>query len=413
MHPRFSQTRIESALADTPVVLVNGPRQAGKSTLVRQLSEAARVPYRTMDDATTLAAAAADPEGFVAALAPAVALDEVQKAPGLFSAMKRSVDLDRRAGRFLVTGSANVLLLPSLADSLAGRMEIISLLPLSQGELRGQRETFIDWMFSGDDPPTLNRETDAPPLEDTVLAGGYPEALSRPAGDRRIAWHEAYLTAILQRDVRDLANIQGLTDLPRLLAMLAARQGSLLNVSDVARGCGLPLTSVQRYLTLLQTVFLFAPLPAWYVNLEKRLVKAPKVHLVDTGLAAYLNGTDPARATADPSGFGHLLEGFVVGEIRKQLSWSSTRATPHHFRTGTGQEVDLILETRDGRVAGIEVKNSATLGPRDYQGLAALDAACKGRLARGIVLYRGRDVVPHGKFWAMPVDALWRTTTGR
>lgn len=408
MVPRFLRARIEAALADTPVVLVNGPRQSGKSTLVRALADAARVPYHTLDDATVLSSAASDPEGFLSAQPAAVAIDEVQKASALFPAMKAAVDRDRRGGRFLVTGSANVLLLPDLADSLAGRMEVVSLLPLSQGELRGRREGFIDWAFGGEAPPAFADVPDAPDLIDAVLAGGYPEALARTTPERRTAWHEAYLTAVLQRDVRDLANIQGLTDLPRLLALLAARQGALLNVSDVARGCGLPVTSVQRYLTLLQTVFLFTPLPAWFVNLEKRLTKAPKVHLVDTGLTAFLAGYDNTRLAADPAYFGRLLEGFVVGEVRKQLTWASIAATPHHFRTAAGQEVDLVLEARDGRVVGIEVKASASVSPRDFQGLTSLEDAAGGRLVRGIVLYRGRSPVPFGRHWALPVDALWR-----
>ncbi|MBL8535016.1 MAG: ATP-binding protein [Betaproteobacteria bacterium] len=408
MFPRFVQSRVEAALADTPVVLVNGPRQSGKSTLVRMLADAAGVSYRTLDNATTLAAATDDPEGFVSALSPAVALDEIQKAPRLFPAIKQAVDADRRGGRFLVTGSANVLLLPSLADSLAGRMQIVSLLPLSQGELRGRRERFVEWAFGEEGPPDIPEDAGAPGLADIVLAGGYPEVLTRPEADRRQAWHDSYLTAVLQRDVRDLANIQGLGDMPRLLTLLAARTGSLLNVSDVARSCGLPLSTLQRYLTLLETVFLFSPLPAWFVNIEKRLTKAPKVHLVDTGLAGFLMGIDADRVRRDPAAFGHLLEGFVLSEIRKHLSWSRVAAKPYHFRTASGQEVDIVLESRDGRVVGVEVKNSATVGPRDFHGLSALSDACGERFVRGIVLYRGRDVVPFGRFWAMPVEALWQ-----
>jgi predicted AAA+ superfamily ATPase len=407
MFRRNLQSRLETALADTPVVLVNGPRQSGKSTLVRQLADAAGVPYRTMDDATVLAAAMADPDGFVANQPAAVAIDEIQKVPALFPAMKRAVDNDRRGGRFLLTGSANVLLLPRLADSLAGRMEVLPLLPLSQGELRGSRESFVDWAFGQEAPPPLSARRAAYDLAETIVAGGYPEAIARPDPARRAAWHDAYLSAVLQRDVRDLANIQGLTDVPRLLALLAARQSGLLNVSDVARGCGLPVSSVQRYVSLLQTVFLFEPLPAWFVNLEKRITKAPKTHLVDTGLAAFLTGYDAERLRADPAFFGRLLEGFVVGEVRKQLSWSSVRATPYHFRTASGQEVDLVLESRDGRVVGIEVKGSSTVGPGDFRGLEMLSEACQGNLARGVVLYRGRTVVPFGRFWAMPVEALW------
>lgn len=408
MYERNLRGRIEAALADTPVVLINGARQVGKSTLVRSLADAVGVPYYTLDDATVLAAAAKDPVGFVSSVPPAVVIDEVQAAPGLFPAIKHSVDLDRRAGRFLLTGSANVLMLPRLADSLAGRMEIATLWPLSQGEIRGRREAFVDWLFSGDAPTLGPQDLDEPDAANMLVRGGYPEAVGREDAARRAAWAESYLRAILQRDVRDLAHIEGLTEMPRLLSLLAARSGGLLNVSDIARSSALPTTTVTRYLALLRTVFLFEPLTAWSVNLEKRLVKAPKVHLVDSGLAAHLAGYDADRLRSDTDFVGHLLESFVVSELRKQLSWSNVRAMPYHFRAVTGQEVDIVLETADGRVAGVEVKASASVGGKDFAGLELLSGMCRAKLARGVVLYRGAQVVPFGRFLAMPLSALWR-----
>jgi len=405
---RNLQDRIEAALLDTPVVLLNGARQVGKSTLVRMLADAAGVPYYTLDDATVLAAASSDPEGFIGNLPPAVVIDEVQSVPSLFPAIKRSVDLDRRGGRFLLTGSANVLLIPRLADSLAGRMEVVSLRPLSRGELIGTKEAFVDWLFSGRAPSLAPSHQDTADLPSLLAQGGYPEAVNRDSAARRAAWMESYLTAILQRDVRDLAQIEGLTELPRLLALLAARTSGLLNVADVARSCSLPATTVARYTSMLRTVFLFDPLPAWSVNLEKRLVKASKVHLVDSGLAAYLAGYDEDRLRADSGFTGRLLETFVLSEIRKQLSWSEKRAQAFHFRAVTGGEVDIVLETADGSVAGIEVKLSSSVGPKDFAGLEVLSQACGARLVRGVVLYRGSQEVPFGRFIAMPVDSLWR-----
>src|SRR5574340_996593 len=277
------------ALSDSPVVLVNGARQVGKSTLVRSLGESDHpARYLTLDDATVFSAANADPAGFLAGLPGAVVLDEIQRAPGLFLAIKAQVDQKRQAGRFLLTGSANVLLLPALSESLAGRMEIVTLWPLSQGELDNAQERFVDTLFAETPSFSCDGGEDRDNLIAKVLRGGYPEVVARPAADRRNAWFGSYVTAILQRDVRDLAHIEGLTDLPRLLSLLAARLGSLLNLAEISRSIAMPQTTLKRYMTLLQATFLVQPLPAWSGNLGKRLVKAPKLFLNDTGLAAYL-----------------------------------------------------------------------------------------------------------------------------
>ena len=264
-----------------------------------------------------MAAASSDAQGFLAGLGDRVVIDEVQKAPDLFPAIKMSVDKDRRPGRYLLTGSANVLLLPQISESLAGRMEIITLWPLSQGELRTQRERFIDGVFANR-LPTL-QAGDAVDLKGAVLAGSYPEVVQRPAGKRRSAWFAAYITAMLQRDVRDLANIEGLTDMLRLLSLLAARVGGLLNMSELSRSSGIPNSTLKRYLSLLQATFLFQPLPAWSSNLGKRLNKSAKIHLIDSGLTAHLAGMIPQSLSRDTVFFGHLLESFVVNELRKQI----------------------------------------------------------------------------------------------
>lgn len=409
MYQRNIESELQSAIVDTPVVLLNGARQTGKSTLAQEYARSHSIPYITLDDATQLAAASSDAQGFLAGFGDRAVIDEVQKAPGLFPAIKMSVDRDRRPGRYLLTGSANVLLLPQISESLAGRMELITLLPLSQGELHGRRERFLDGVFAASLPALqLGEDMD---LKGAVLAGAYPEVLQRPAGKRRDAWFAAYITALLQRDVRDLANIEGLTDMPRLLSLLAARVGSLLNMSELSRSSGIPNSTLKRYLSLLQATFLFQPLPAWASNRGKRLIKSPKIHLIDSGLAAHMSGVTRQSLDRDQVFFGHLLENFVVNELRKQTGWSDSRVELHHYRTTAGREVDILLEDAAGRLVGMEVKASATVVRKDFSGIDALSENTGKRFVRGIVLYTGDAPVSFTEnYLALPVSAIWRMT---
>lgn len=400
---------ILAALADTPVVLVNGARQTGKSTLVRSLAEGAHpARYLTLDDATVLSAARHDPAGFLAGLETPVVIDEVQRAPELFLAIKASVDHDRRPGRFLLTGSANVMLLPQLADSLAGRMEILTLWPLSQGEIAGDREDFVDRVFASEMNLPARSAMNRTELLSRIVIGGYPEVIGRKAEDRRRAWFGAYITTILQRDVREIANIEGLTELPRLLAQLATRASGILNLADISRGINIPQSTLKRYMTLLETTFLLGTLPAWSSNLGKRLAKAPKVMLTDTGLLAYLLGANEERISNDSTLLGRLIENFVVMEVHKQASWSGTKPSLLHFRTQIGQEVDLVLEDAAGALVGLEVKGSATVTSGDFKGLRALQSIAESKFKRGIVLYGGQEVVPfEASLLAVPISRLW------
>ncbi len=400
---------LRSALSDTPVVLINGARQTGKTTLVRWLCERERpARYLTLDDAATLAAARADPSGFIAGLEGPVVLDEVQGAPALFPAIKIAVDRRRIPGRFLLTGSANVLTLPRLSESLAGRMEILTLWPLSQGEMEGMREGFVDALFAKEVPAVGGKAAGRADLLRRLVRGGYPEVRTREV-ERRSAWFASYVTTILQRDIRDLAQIEGLTAMPRLLSLLAARTMSLLNVAELSRSSGMPQTTLKRYLSLLETTFLVHLIPAWSSNLSKRLIKTPRLAFGDTGLAAHLIGASEQRLHDEPDRIGPLLENFVAAELHKQLLWSWTRASLHHFRTLAGQEVDLILEDDAGKLVGIEVKASATVARADFRGLEALRDATGKRFHRGALLYAGTEGLPFGpNLYALPLASLWR-----
>ena len=300
-------------------------------------------------------------------------------------------------------------MLPRLAETLVGRMEILRLWPLSQGEIDGHREGFVDRLFDqklgglgAGDPGNSN-------TVERLLRGGYPEAHGRPAWSRRRAWFNSYVTTILQRDVRDLSHIEGLAAMPRLLSLLASRVGGLLNYAELSRRLDMPQSTLKRYMALLQTTFLIQLLPPWSGNLGKRLVKSPKLYLTDTGLAAAILGQSDEQALRDSGLLGPLLENFVVAELFKQATWSKTEPTLYHFRTVTGQEVDVVLESPSGHLAGIEIKAAASVKTQDFKGLRLLAEATGPRFRTGIVLYQGREIVPFGdKLHAVPIDALWR-----
>lgn len=409
MHIRNITPQIIEALSDTPVVMLNGARQTGKSTLAKSLiSEKHIGRYVTLDDASSLAAAKHDPTGFISGLGESTVIDEIQRAPELFLAIKADVDRNRKPGRYLLTGSANVLLLPRLSESLAGRMEIFTLWPLSQGELGGVRERFIDFIFSENLPYSapIAADTETTVIE-RAIKGGYPEAAARGSESRRRAWFGSYITTILQRDVRDIANIDGLTAMPRLLSMLATRSTSLLNYSELSRTTGLPQSTLKRYMTLFETIFLIDHLPAWYSNLGKRLVKTSKLVMNDTGLLATLLGVNAARLENTPL-CGALIENFVIMEIKKQMSWSDTKPAMLHYRTQAGQEVDVVLEDNAGRIVGIEIKSAKSVGGQDFRGLQSLAVASGNSFLRGIVLYGGSEILSFGSnLLAMPIDSLW------
>ncbi len=410
MYRRLIEKRLQAALADTRVVLLNGARQTGKSTLAQQVAGQRGGQYLTLDDPATAGLARSDPAALIRAAGVFMVIDEVQHAPELFPAIKRVVDADGRPGRFLLTGSADVFLLPRLAESLAGRMEILPLHPLSQGELADNETNLVDALFDAAPWQTGSLTLDRVGVCERVIAGGFPEAVACAPGERRDAWFRSHVASLLQRDVRDLANIEGLTDIPRLLALLAARSSALMNMSEVSRAAGIAHSTLRRYLTLLQATFIFQPLPAWSNNIGKRFVKSPKIHLLDSGLAAHLRGDVDAAALAQSPNFGPLLETFVVQEVRKLLGWSCHAATPYHFRTAAGQEVDLVLEAPGQRIAGIEVKASSNVNQGDFSDLRALAEAAGDKFVGGVVLYLGEQRLPFAdRLWALPIAVLWES----
>jgi hypothetical protein len=410
LYPRYIEARLTEALADAPVVLIHGPRQCGKTTLARMVGEPRGYTYLSFDDDVARAAAEADPVGFVADLPERAVLDEVQHVPALFAALKATVDRRRVSGRFILTGSANVLFVPRLADSLAGRMHILRLHALAQCELARRVPRFLDALFAGAFK-TRRAERLGGELAERIVAGGYPAALARPSARRRAAWYRDYLEALVQRDVRDLARISALDALPRLLSLAASQTARLLNVSDLAAPFQLSRPTIRDYVTLLERVFLLETLPPWHSNRLSRLVKTPKLHLGDTGLACALLGAEAAALTSDRALLGQLLETFVFQELRRQASWREAQIGFFHFRDKDGAEVDIVLERGAQELAGIEVKASATVTAADFRGLRKLKQAAGRRFTTGVVLYDGETSASFGHgLYAVPLRMLWEMT---
>lgn len=404
--PRYIQSKITTALQDTRVVLVVGPRQAGKTTLAKLYANADR-PYVTLDDPATLAAARSDPIGFIRGLKQAV-IDEVQRAPELLLAIKESVDKDQAPGRFLLTGSTNLMAMPLVADSLAGRLEVITLMPFAQAELAGTPGDLLDRLFDGGGLPAVTNPVVGDALMDIVLKGGYPEALRRTSASRRQAWLQDYVALILDRDVRDIANIDQLDRMPRLLDVLAAHAGQLVNHSSYGAALGLTAPTAQKYVGILERLFLLRQVPPWSHNFVSRLTKTPKLHFLDNGLLAALRGTTAGQMQKDRTHYGPLLENFVVSEVLKLITWSDKRLRVSHFRTKEQDEVDLVLEDRQGRVVGIEVKASATVRGSDLRGLRQLQDAVGAKFVQGLVLHDHDRITPFDeKLHAGPVSLLW------
>jgi len=405
--PRLIRTRLLEALDDTPAVLIHGPRQSGKTTLTQRVGKERDYIYVTFDDANILAAATEDPVGFVDRLPKRVILDEVQRVPELFTALKREIDRDRLAGRFLLTGSANVLLAPRLSDSLAGRMEILRLYPLAQCEIEEVQPGFLQALFADTFQVSTSRRL-GDELVQRVVTGGYPEPYRRAAGRRRREWYRNYIETITQRDIRDLSRLRRLDAIPKLLQMVAGQSAHLFNVSELAGPFQLTRPTIREYVGLLEKIFLVDVLPPWHSNRLKRLVKTPKLHLGDTGLAGAVLGIDVPQLINNRALFGQMLETFVYNELKRQASWHENELGFFHYRDKDQYEVDLVIEQVGGQVAGVEVKAASTVREKDFRGLKRLRQATGRAFSAGVVLYDGDSVLPFGdRLSAVPISILW------
>ncbi|WP_333608450.1 ATP-binding protein [Arsukibacterium sp.] len=405
---RFSEASLLEALQDTPAVLIHGSRQCGKTTLAQSIGARQGYHYISFDDDNQLQAAQADPVGFIQNLPEKTILDEIQRAPALFTSIKASIDKNRKPGRFILTGSANVLLLPQIADSLAGRIEIIHLRPLAQCEIAGKKPAFIEQLFNADfgqqSPSAYYRMGES--IADILCQGGYPAAVARNTGKRRRAWYRDYIITIIQRDVQNIADIKHLDILPRLLALAASQTARLFNATDLASPFSISRPTIREYLALLEQIFLIEQLPPWHSNRLSRLIKTPKMHLTDTGLACALLGVDSQSLWQDKALLGQLLETFIYQELRKHADWHEDALSFFHFRNKDQIEVDIIIE-QGRKLAGIEIKAAATITQSDFKGLIKLKDANGERFAAGVVFYDGEHILSFGeRLFAVPISLL-------
>jgi predicted AAA+ superfamily ATPase len=416
--PRYITPKLIDALKVSPVAFLNGARQAGKSTLVQKLSgdigkdDSHPATYVTLDSTTQMAAAAASPETFLTGHKNTLIIDEVQMVPELFRALKvvvdelRLKDKENANGRYLLTGSANILALPKLSDPLVGRMTVLTLYPFSAAEASKGKGDGLERLLALDFTDISNRGIS---LIDAMTLATFPEIADKPAKERSI-WFDGYLTTILQRDVKQIADLEKISTLPNLLRILATRAGGLINDSDISREVGLNSVTGKFYRNILKMMFLTFDVNPWYRNIGKRLVKSPKGYLIDTLLLCHmldLNLEDIYKNKPDL--FGHVVENFVATELTKLLSFSNVRAQLLHFRTSDGKEVDFILERPDGGIFGIEIKKSESVKSDDFKGIHALAELTAKEFIGGVVLYAGKEVVPFGKnLWAVPFHILWQ-----
>ena len=406
MYPRFSESLVRSALRDTRVVAISGPRQSGKTTLARRFTQQGRI-YVTLDNQSTLAAAKSDPVAFIRGLDRAI-IDEVQRAPDLLLAIKQSVDEDPRPGRFLLTGSANLLTIKTVNESLAGRVELVPLYPLSRSEqLRSKIPEFISKIFRGQLPQPAESFVGDKLLQ-AVATGGYPDAIKRRAERRRDAWYRAYIKSIAERDIPEIADIANPGQIPRLLELSAQFAGQLINLSELGRTLGLDHKTVGHYLRVLEQIYLLQRVQPWSRNELSRLVKTPKLHFFDSGLLTTMRGYSVARLRSDRNPLGSLLETFVFSELVKSTAWTKERVSIFHYRDKDQVEVDFVLQNAGGQVVGIEVKAAASVTRRDFAGLERVASAAGSAFVQGIVLYDGNQTLSFGKtLRAVPFSTLW------
>lgn len=402
----------EEILSDTPVLVVSGARQVGKSTLVKQLLEGRNARLLNLDDSTNLTAAQSDPDGFIQQFPDGIlAIDEVQRAPELFRAIKNSLELDRRPGRFIVTGSSNLVSLHGGEESLAGRAETLRLHGFSQGEITGREEDFANfaWNLNPESIPDTPSDYSRPDYLELITRSGFPE-IAHATQRRRDRWVDAYVERVISKDASELYGLHYPDRLRDMLDLITSQGSSEFVATQVGRRLNIPERSVPTYLEALTSVFLVESLPGWGRNLGKRAVSRGKVFAQDSGLATSLAGLSPDALDEQISSpvTGGLLESFVAAELLKQRTWSNISYRMFHFRSSTGKEVDLVLEDRSRRIIGIEVKAAVSIGTNDFTGLKHLRELAGEHFVAGIILHAGREILPMGdRLWAMPISTLW------
>ena len=408
MFKRLIERQVREALLDTPVVFIMGPRQSGKTTVVKHITDN-DWRYITFDDVTQLNLAVSDPVGFIRNLPQdkPVVLDEVQRLPELFVSIKQVVDENRRPGRFLLTGSANALLLPKLSDSLAGRMETIRLATLSEYELLDREPSFLLGLLQGVAPQT-NETRVRQYIMNRIVKGCFPEPVQRIKAERAAAWYREYIQTLIQKDIRELGHIEHHDEMMKLLEVMALYSGKLVNFTEVGEKVALNRATVKKYLLLLEQLFLMDTLPAWHSNAYKRLIKTPKVHLVDTGLICSLRSIGVDKLVKYPDLYGALLETFVFNELKKQAGFINERLRFSHYRDKDRVEVDIVIENGLDEIIAIEVKASSTITQKDLLGIKKLKEVSQDKFKLGILLYDGDHTTSFGdKLFAVPLAALW------
>jgi uncharacterized protein len=396
------------ALTESRAVALLGARQVGKSTLAQDLVRSEYpARYISLDDEAALNTALMDPRGFIAGISGPAVIDEIQRAPRLLLAIKERLDRDQTRGQFLLTGSANLLTLPTVADALPGRVEYITLWPLSQGELRGVAEGFIDTLFQGRFPEITKAPVGRLAVASLLSTGGYPELVGRGARGRS-RFFSSYVASIIGREIGAIASLRNVENVERLLHLLAARSGELANFGGMAGALGVDAHTVRSHTKILEDLFLVRRLRPWMSNLGSRHVKTPKLYVVDCGLLAFLIRASERRIVEDGAIFGMMLESFVAMELLRQCDWARELVSLFHYRDKEQREVDVVMESDGGQVVGVEVKATATPSRQDFAGLRYLRDKLGTRFKAGAVLYTGSDTLPYGdRLAAVPLTGLW------
>ena len=409
---RHIESRLREALSDSPATLIHGPRQCGKTTLAQILAKDTGHSYYSLDDENLVSLAESDPMGFVSNLPYRVIIDEVQRAPRILHPLKMEIDKDRSPGRYILTGSANLLRMKATKESLAGRMDIVDLHPFSQCEINNTEPEFLDELF-GSSPRLLGGTLSSEDYGELIVTGGYPPAVSRIGKPQRVSsWYSSYIHEITESDPVEQGNIRTPGLLRRLLECLASQTGQLLNINNIAGDLGMARPTIEKYLDLLETMFLVERLPAYSNKRLKRLMKSPKIHVCDTGIASRIMKLNSKRLELDRSERGHLLETFVFRELVRQSSAHKDEHSFYYYRNRDGVEVDIVLERHDtGELAGIECKSSMTVNESDFKGLRKIRDELGDRFVAGVVMYEGNASGSFGdRLYAMPLSSLWQSS---